>query len=285
VVLEVFSSFQLALGRSVLTLLILLPWWKPFQLLPLKLMFAALLIGAGSFYFLYLAIELTDSLTNVAVGTQLMPPLTAVLAWLFYKERISPRMWLGIGVASAGALYLVGVANSALSNAAFGVTILSIFGFSTGSIIIGKAKHKNIWCMLAWIAAVSIIPLGLVTAIEGSLFPELEQVELKHGLAFLSVVIISGLLGQGFLLHLYGKYPVTRVAPWMLLIPIFAGMFSVLFHYETISSNLVLGGVVILSGVWLQQGGAAKYSRSITKRRPEAIHSDLLESDNCTDEK
>jgi len=274
VVLEVFSSLQLALGRSVLTLLILMPWWKPFQGLSLKLMFAALLIGAGSFYFLYLAIELTDSLTNVAVGTQLMPPLTAVLAWLFYKERISPRMWLGIGIATAGALYLVGVANSVLSNAAFGVTILSIIGFSAGSIIIGKETHTNTWSMLAWIAAVSIIPLGLMTALEGSLIPELEQVEFKHGLAFLSVVIVSGMLGQGFLFHLYGKYPVTSVAPWMLLIPVFAGMFSVLFHYETISSNLVVGGVVILFGVWLQQGGAEIYSRSETKRRAGAIHSD-----------
>jgi len=285
VVLEVFSSVQLAFGRSALTLLILLPWWKPFQLISLQLMFASLLIGAGSFYFLYLAIDLTDSLTNVAVGTQLMPPLTAVLAWLFYKERISPRMWLGIGIATAGSLYLVGVTNSELSNAAFGMTLLSIIGFSTGSIMIGKAKQKNVWCTLAWIAAVSIVPLGMMTATQGSLYPDLQQLELIHWLAFLSVVIISGLLGQGFLFHLYGKYPVSSVAPWMLLIPVFAGLFSVLFDFETISSSLFVGGAIILFGVWLQQGGVARYSRAILKKPADTIQPELSEKVRCTDEK
>ncbi len=57
VVLEVFSPEQMAFARSVLTLTILLPWWKPFRRIPWQLVAAALAIGTGSFYFLYQAIS------------------------------------------------------------------------------------------------------------------------------------------------------------------------------------------------------------------------------------
>ena len=93
--LEVFTPIQLAFARSVLTLLILLPFWKPFQRISWKLMAAALAIGGVSFPVLYAAVGLTESLTTVSVATQLMPALSAVLAWLFFHEHISTAKSLG----------------------------------------------------------------------------------------------------------------------------------------------------------------------------------------------
>ena len=79
VALEMFSPEQMAFARSVLTLAILLPWWKPFKRIPWRLMAAALAIGTGSFYLLYQAISITESLTTVAVGPPLMTPLSAIV--------------------------------------------------------------------------------------------------------------------------------------------------------------------------------------------------------------
>lgn len=253
VALEMFSPEQMAFARSVLTLAILLPWWHPFKRIPWQLMAAALAIGAGSFYLLYQAISITESLTTVAVGTQLMPPLSAILALLFFHEHISSRKWLGILIATMGAVYLAGATTSILSLKALGMTVLSVLLYSGASIVIGKSKSVSVWSMLAWIAAMSLLPLGLMTAVSGPLYPDLNQIQIHHWLALLFAVIFSALFGQAVLFSLYRRYPVSDVAPWALLIPFFAGLSSILVYGEPISISLFLGGAIVLLGVWVQQ--------------------------------
>ena len=257
-VLEIFSPVQMAFARSVLTLAILLPWWKPFKPISLKLLAAAFSIGALAFYLLYEAIGMTESLTTVAVGTQLMPPLTAILALLFFHERIAARKWLGILIATVGAIYLAGASTSTLSIKALGLTVLSILFYSIGSIIIGKSTSVSAWRMLAWISVISLIPLGLIAMASGPLYPDLAQMQTRHWLAFLFAVIISGLLGQAALFYLYGKYPVSDVAPLALLIPFFTGLFSIFIYGESITFSLMLGGAIVLFGVWIQQRGGTR---------------------------
>jgi O-acetylserine/cysteine efflux transporter len=264
VVLEVFSPVQMAFARSILTLAILLPWWKPFKPISRKLLAAAMSIGAVAFYLFYEAIGITESLTTVAVGTQLLPPLSALLALLFFQERISPRKWLGILIATTGAIYLAGATTSMLSVTALGLTFLAILFYSGGSIIIGKSASVSVWRMLAWISAISLIPLGLMTATTGPLYPDLDLMQVQHWLALLFMVVLSGLLGQAALFYLYGKYPVSDVAPWALLIPFFAGSSSILIYGESISLNLLLGGAIVLFGVWIQ----SRDVRTTTDRPP-----------------
>jgi O-acetylserine/cysteine efflux transporter len=253
IALEVFSAEQLALARSILTLTILLPWWQPFKRIPWRLMFAALAIGTGSFYLLYSAINITESLTTVAVGTQLMPPLTAVLALLFFQERISRDKWLGILIATAGAVYVAGITSSKLSLLALGLTFLSVLFYSSGSIVIGKSREVGVWRMLAWISALSLLPLGFMTAVSGPLFPDPGLLEIRHWFALFFAAMLAALLGQAVLFSLYRKYPVSFVAPWVLLVPVFAAVSSVLVFSESISFKLILGGCIVLVGVWLQQ--------------------------------
>jgi len=260
-VLEIFSPAQMAFARSVLTLAILLPWWKPFKPIPLKLLAAAFSIGVLAFYLLYEAIDMTESLTTVAVGTQLMPPLTAILALLFFHERISAGKWLGILIATAGAIYLAGASTSTMSINALGLTVLSIFFYSIGSIVIGKSSSVSAWRILAWISVISLLPLGLITMASGPLYPDLAQMQIRHWLAFLFAVIISGLLGQAALFYLYGKYPVSSVAPLALLIPLFTGLFSILIYGESITFSLMLGGAIVLFGVWVQQRGSRRNNK------------------------
>lgn len=258
VALEVFSPEQMAFARSVLTLVILLPWWKPFERISWRLMAAALAIGTGSFYLLYQAISITESLTTVAVGTQLMPPLSAILALLFFHERISTRKWLGIMIATIGAIYLAGVTTSSLSLVALGLTVGSVLFYSAGSIIIGKSKSVGVLRMLAWISAMSLLPLGLMAAVSGPLYPDPNLMQAHHWLALLFAVVFSALLGQAVLLSLYRRYPVSEVVPWTLLIPLFAGVSSILVYGESISLSLFLGGAIVLFGVWVQQNSGGR---------------------------
>jgi O-acetylserine/cysteine efflux transporter len=258
VALEVFSPIQMAFVRSAITLVILLPWWQAFKGIPWKLALAALAIGAASFSLLYAAIDITESLTTVAVATQLMPVLSAILAWFFYHEQISGSKWLGIGIATAGAVYLAGATESALSVAALGLTVISVLFYSAGSIVIGKSNAVGIWRMLAWVSALSLLPLGLLTALSGPLLPAYDVMQDRHWMGLLFSVVFSGLLGQATLFYLYRQYPVSMVAPWVLLVPLFVGVSSIVFYDEAMTLTLILGGCIVMLGVWIQQRAPAR---------------------------
>jgi len=258
VALEVFSPGQLALARSALTLLLLLPFWKPRLGLPWKLVAAALALGTFSFVLFYSAIRVTDSLTTVAIVTQLMPVVSAVLALALYRESVSARQWVGIAVATLGAMYLAGSAETSLSVTAIGLAVLSVLFYSFGSVVIGKSGGVGVWRFLAWTAALSLLPLGLWVGASEPLMPAPGLLTARHWLALSYVILLSTLLGQAALFWLYRKYPVSVVAPWALLIPVFAGLSSALIYAERLTATLILGGGIVLVGVWLQQRGAGK---------------------------
>jgi O-acetylserine/cysteine efflux transporter len=253
VVLEVFSPEQLAFGRALITLVVLLPWWQPWRRVSASFLAAAFAIGVVSFYVLYVAIGMTESLTSVAIGTQLMVPISAVIAMVMYQELISRRKWVGIAVATLGALVLTAATGFGVSALALGLTVVSVTFYSVGSIVASKTESIGIWRLLAWISAVAIVPQGLLAWAAGPIYPDLATIEAVHWLALVFSALISALLGQAVLFFLYRTYLVSDVASYILFVPIFAALFSVLLLHEHISPGLTVGGAIILFGVWLQQ--------------------------------
>ena len=253
VALEVFSAEQMAFARAISMFLVLLPWWKPWKRVSWRFLAACLSIGAIAFYLLFAAVGMTDNLTTVAIGTQLMPPVSAIVALLFFHEAISGRKWLGIMLATAGAIYLAASGATTLSAATLGVTLLSVSFYSVGSVIAARSSSVGVWRMLAWISAIAIIPTGIIAASSGPLLPDPSLLEVKHWLAAFFALMISALMGQGVLFSLYRIYPISTVAPFTLLIPVFTALFAILIYGESLQARLLLGGAVVLAGVWIQQ--------------------------------
>jgi O-acetylserine/cysteine efflux transporter len=253
VVLEVFTPAQLAFARAFITLVLLLPWWQPWRRVSATLLAAAFAIGVLSYYVLYTAIRMTESLTSVAIGTQLMVPVTAVIALVFYREQIARRKWVGIAVATTGALVLSGATGMSVSGVALALTLVSVTFYSAGSIVMSKTESIGIWRLLAWISAVAVLPLGLLAWAAGPVYPDLATIKAVHWMALAFSALVSAVLGQAVLFFLYRAYPVSEVVPYMLFVPVFAAVFSVLLLHEEVNLGLAVGGAFILFGVWLQQ--------------------------------
>jgi O-acetylserine/cysteine efflux transporter len=258
VVLEVFSPEQLAFTRAMITLIVLLPWWKPWERVSIRFLGACLAIGAIAFYLLFFAVQMTDSLTTVAIGTQLLAPISALVAFMFYREVISKWKWFGILLASGGAIYIATTGASVLSVATLGITVLSVLFYSVGSVVAIKSSSVNIWRMLAWISAVALVPTALMATLSGPLLPDPALLDMKHWMALVFAILISALLGHAVILTLYRIYPISNVVPYVLLTPVFAALFAILVYDETIELKLLTGGILVLAGVWIQQLGSRR---------------------------
>ena len=72
-------------------------------------------------------------------------------------------------------------------------------------------------------------------------------------LALAYTIFIGGIVGFGLWFWLIARCSMSRVAPFGLLLPVFALISSVLFLGDRITPNLIIGGLLAISGVAITQ--------------------------------
>ena len=76
----------------------------------------------------------------------------------------------------------------------------------------------------------------------------------EHGwLALAYTIFIGGIVGFGLWFWLIGRCSMGRVAPFGLLLPVFALISSVLFLGDRMTPKLIVGGLLAISGVAITQ--------------------------------
>ena len=74
-------------------------------------------------------------------------------------------------------------------------------------------------------------------------------------LALAYTIFVGGIVGFGLWFWLIARCSMGRVAPYGLLLPVFALISSVFFLGERITSKLIVGGLLAVAGVAITQVG------------------------------
>jgi O-acetylserine/cysteine efflux transporter len=72
-------------------------------------------------------------------------------------------------------------------------------------------------------------------------------------MALAYTIFIGGILGFGLWFWLIGRCSMGRVAPFGLLLPVFAVTSSVLFLGDRMTPKLIVGGLLAMAGVAMTQ--------------------------------
>ena len=152
------------------------------------------------------------------------------LAWgvVFFGERLGRLQWLGSLLAAAGLLGIVLSSPGDASTAGLALVIGSALAWSIGNVVIKVSKVREIFAFVVWASLFPPIPLMLLTwLLHGSApftaLPSLLIATTVFSLAF-QVYAATHFSYWGWNL-LLREYPISRVAPLSLLIPLF-GIFS-----------------------------------------------------------
>ncbi|KPG96592.1 EamA family transporter [Pseudomonas sp. RIT-PI-r] len=152
------------------------------------------------------------------------------LGWgvIFFGERLGRPQLLGALLAAAGLLGIVLCSPGAASRAGLALVIGSAMAWSVGNVIIKVSKVREIFAFVVWASLFPPIPLMLLTwALHGSApfiaLPAQLNAMTVFSLAF-QVYAATHFSYWGWNL-LLREYPISRVAPLSLLIPVF-GIFS-----------------------------------------------------------
>lgn len=259
------EPFLFSALRFSVMLLLLSPWLKWHTGQMRLVLLAALCGGPVHFGAIFLGLDLMGEATPAALLTQLSVPFSTLLAVIFLGERVG--IWRVAGLA----LSFTGLAIMAFDPAMFRsvdgmlVMILSQLAYSGSAILMRQIKGVSVLQMQAWMALVSAPGLILVSlAFEHGQMDQLAGLSLAGILALLYTVFGSSIFGHGGIYYLYQRHPVSSIMPFFLVSPIVGVAAAVAFLGEALTARMVIGGLVIFSGVALvifRERWRAKHAR------------------------
>ena len=202
--------------------------------------------------------NMATNLMNASMASLLntMNPLFICLfAVIFLKEEMTKRKIAGVLLSFVGVAVVLGVTGEGVSLRGFFFALLSVLGWSSGTIIIRKLSGGRYSSeQIAFMGMTAALPFSLTAATV-----ELQTHSLGYSLLAVLGVLYLGTLCTALPSVLWNKsleiLPATACSQAFPLQPFFATLLGVIFLHEAITWNFLLGGVLISAGVIIGLSG------------------------------
>ena len=244
-----FPPILLMAFRFLVTSLVLIWFVKP-PIGQLRSLFLIAIVASAIQYSLtFTGLKGLDA-GFAALIVQLEVPFLVILGAILLGEKPSKRKWIGIAIAFSGVGLLVGKVEFGHAWSSVVLVILGAFTWAIGQILVRKLKNIDGLTTTAWVAVFATPQLFLM-----SLVFESDHVNLVINASFsvwwsvLYLGLIMTALGYYFWNTLIRTYEIEKVAPFLLLLPVFSLLGGIIFLDETISFMKIIGGLIVILGV------------------------------------
>ncbi len=209
-----------------------------------------ILMGVLHQGFLYGGLAYVDAGT-MSILLQAQVIIITLIGWLFLKETIRWRTWTGISLGIAGIVVLLGGPTlTAEGTLGFIYGILSAFFIAVCYVRMKSLKNVKPLTFLALMNMSSCLPM-LVISYAAS--PQSWSGLIDHNWtllgSILAIQVVFLSMTHVFWQKLLADHPVSQVAPWTLLMPVFGVVFAYFLLGEPITGPMVLGGLLTVAGV------------------------------------
>ena len=189
-----------------------------------------------------------------AVAYQLATPFTVLLAWPLLAER--PSLTTSAGVMLAFASVVVLAAEGGLSANALPLLLVvgAAFAFAVSNVLTKRYGPFDPLMLMGWSSLLTVPQVMLMSMLfEYGQAASLATADQRGWLALAYTIFIGGIVGFGLWFWLIARCSMGRIAPFGLLLPVFALMSSVLFLGDRMTPKLIAGGLLAISGVAMTQ--------------------------------
>ena len=171
---------------------------------------------------------------------QLEVPFLVILGMVLLGEKPSFRKWIGIIMAFSGVGLLVGKVEFGNAWLSVLLVVLGAFTWAIGQILVRKLKNIDGLTTTAWVAIFATPQLFLMSFLfEKNQMDLVLNANISVWLAVLYLGLVMTALGYYFWYTLIRTYQVERVAPFLLLLPVFSLAGGVIFLGEALSLSLI----------------------------------------------
>ena len=237
-------AFRFSLTALVLVWFTPLPFGKFFQLFKIAIVAAAI-----QYSLTFTGVKgLEAGLASIIV--QLEVPFLVILGALLLREKPGYKKWIGIAISFVGVATMSQQDELSGSFISIALVLGGCFAWALGQVMIRKLKDVSAMQVTAWIAVFAAPQLFFMSAIfeDG----QVEAIRTANPLVWWTVLylgLIMTCLGYYFWNTLIRHHDVSKVAPFLLLLPVFSVLGGNVFLRETITIEKFYGGATILLGI------------------------------------
>ena len=205
------------------------------------------------FGFLYVGIGMVTAATS-AIIYQLSPIFTIILAALFLGDRLTWSSIAGILLSFGGVALLFSGFNFGGSVIGGACIALAALSFATGTILIKRMGPFDPITLNTW-SAIFAIPVVLGISLETEPWSGINLLELSNNglIALIYAAISGGIIAFAIWYRLLNKYSISQLAPYTLLVPIFAVGVSEFLLHEGLDLKFLLAAFLVIAGVFVSQ--------------------------------
>lgn len=220
---------------------------------PWKTLLLMAIAGVTLYYILFnLALAYTSA-SQTALIQSAFPAIVAVMAVVWLRERVTRQRVAGIGLAIVGVVLIVATQADAtardplLGNA---LAFASVLSWSTYTILAKRVSNADpiaVTAVITLIGTVMLVPVALIENADVSL-----SAIPRDG--WLAIIYLGGLASAaGYLLYSRALRDIdaSLVGAFINLSPVIGVVSGVLVLGEALTTTAILGGMLVLAGVWL----------------------------------
>ena len=250
--MEYFPPFLLMGLRFTIPALILV-WWFPVPKGLLLDIFKVSFIGSSLQYGLtYSGLNLIDASSAVLL-VQLETPFGILIAFFLLKEIPTIKNIIALTISFIGVIILTGAPNLEGQYLGIFLTVSGAFTWSLGAVM-AKTLGKKIgaFALMTWLSVFSGPMLIIISIVfDGNPVNYILSANLNSWLTLAFLGLVMQPIAYGAWYFVLSKYPVNKVMPIMLLLPITGLITAIILLDEEPSKQVFLGGAIIIFGVCL----------------------------------
>ncbi len=244
-----FSPILLMALRFSLTAACLVIFFRPPAALLKKIFWISLISATLQYSLTFNGVRGIDAST-AALLVQLEVPFGLIMAWLVFGDRILPKQALGIIVAFAGAVLIIGEPKLSGDLVYAFMVIAGAFTWAVGQIMIKKLGNVGGFRLLSGVALFAAPQLFLASwLLEHNQLAQLQSASISAWGAVVYLGVVMTALAYGLWYRLLGHYSVNQVMPFLLLLPVTSVFGGIFFLGESLTAKIALGGFLAIAGV------------------------------------
>lgn len=248
-VVEFPPLFFLALRFLAIALLLI-----PFVKIPARRQFGSIaaisvFLGGLNFGLFYVGLGLGSGSMS-AIAYQLATPFTILMAWPLLDEKPSLTTSAGVAIAFAGVVVLAAGPSLTANALPLLLVVGAALAFATSNVMTKRYGPFDPLMLMGWSSLLTVPQVALMSLfLEQGQWASLVSADQRGWLALAYTIFIGGIIGFGLWFWLIARCSMSRIAPFGLLLPVFAVISSVLFLGDPVTPKLVIGGLITISGV------------------------------------
>lgn len=241
--------------RFVLVAALLAPFLRPLGRQRAWVLLLSTVFGVLHFGPLFVGLSGIDA-SLAAIAIQLTVPFNALLAAVFYGERL--RFWQigGVVVAFVG-VYLLSGGDASVQRPSLPHVLLVVggaFAWSVANILIKRLGAISPFTLNAWVALLAAPQLFVASVLlESGHMTAIRDADPRAWAAIVYMAVGASITAYGLWYYLVRRYDLNRIVPLTLLSPVIAVGLAALILDEPLTPRIVVGGLLTVAGVAMVQ--------------------------------